>query len=787
MTRRLHPPVKGAANHTATVDTPELFCPPDSIRNIRPYQHGNQRPRVGPRPGLVRAFSETLGGGAAVQAMTVVSRASGVSGYEPGEFQHVTSGVSRSSGTLAGHVWCFDQSHGMFCDAGAGTGEYAYGACWHPSLRRLVYYTAALGPAFVTRVRMIQADPESGTPGATVWMTDIGLQGPGVSPQIGPIYGNAVLVTDVFVFVCAGAWVHVLRTSDGTYLNRYDMNGWSQKATACCLRPDGLLAVCFIGSNVVRDPVTTNDADTGAFNGEGSHFRSGVALFAIDETRTGVLENMLSPIQYGPKRRTTPISISSGSWDSTTRVLSTIGEGAFSSYSHVAGAKVVIESGTGVSTGEFAVESKASASRIILSASIGSSPSSDVVLRGPVPPWNTEINSGGAIWNPDNMHLRLNGAFRDYVHVDGSTVEITWGTFTTTRPGRYLVARKHSNDVLILAQKPNAVRRDHNVGIGRLLPPWNHEQRLSSVAWNPVDRSLTATNVFQAYQHEEGSLIRITGGTGITPGSYLISEKISDTSIRLVNSIGSNSSNVEADQLEPPWYEDHPHFRFSEHVISRPRGRYPWGIAAMPDGSIAVAVCNRGWGPNSGFAPTDSVPPHSLLVIGPGTGDAELRMQIDSRSRLDPRVTVINGTPVTHRNDIPHPSDQGNHPDMPHPSAASVAVDQNGDIYVGGRTSAGYSVRKISGSSGGIIWEVNTGEWVSDEGIALIQGSGSLVVCGMRNSSWTGSGGAHAMLWWIDAATGEIIDTYDLGVAGIDGFGLAVSRRGEVAVTTRII
>lgn len=609
MPRRLTPPLRGAANNTALVDTPESFCPPDNLRNVRPYGSGSQeRPRMGPRPGLIKAFANQLGGGNRIQALTVVGRASGVSGYEPGEVTEVTGGTSRTGTTLAGCCWALDPQRGMFADFGTG---YAYGVSWHPTLTRLAYFIITTsGGKTVTRVRYCDADTSSGTFGTDLWETDCEDKDPGDTAGTFPIYGNHILVDDTFTYVCAGPWLYVLRTSDGVYLQRYNMMGWSEECMSACIRHDGKLCVAFRGTGAISGPVTTNIADTGAGNGEGSHFRSGVMLFTVDETDTDVDDDMLTETQFGTKRTATAVTITGASWTAATK-------------------------------------------------------------------------------------------------------------------------------------------------------------------------RLVKTGAFTSYTHATGKLIKITGGTGITAGSRLIASKISNNEIELVSSIGaSNASDVTASELQPIWYEDHLYWRASEHVAMQPRGRYCNSIAALPDGGIVIATCNKGWGPNSTYAPDSTIAPRTVIKLN---SSGVLQWEADFASRLD----AYPGSWGTYYNDIPHASNANNSTNDPHPSADAIAVDPNGDIYVAGRsTAAGYSVHKIRGTDGAVLWETNTGDWAAQNGIAYDEINGVLAVAGKRNTTWEGSGGANAHLWFLDPANGEILDSYDLGETSINAWGVSISADGDTAYAT---
>jgi hypothetical protein len=537
MPRRLAPPLRGAANNTTTLDTPELFCPQENLRNVRVFGSDPvNRPRFGPRPSLSKAFQTQLGQGAKVQALAVVGRASGVSGYEAGTSNALGAGVSVEAGPISGSLWVLDAQRGIRGNFGAGTLYGGFSLEWHPTLKRCAFVSIVpVSGKIGSRVRMIDFDPTSATFQTALWTTDLLDQDPGGALGSFDIYANSVAVGDVFTFVAAGPWVFVLRTSDGTYLKRFNLFGWAEEAMRAIVRPDGRLAVAFRGSNVVTGPVTTMIADTGNGNGEGSHFRAGVMLFDVDSTKTAVNDTMLALLQYGAKK-----------------------DGAYT------------------------------------------------------------------------------------------------------------------------------------------------------------------------------------------------------------------------------YYEDHTYFRLSEHIASQPRGKYVNSIAAGSDSSLFLATCNKGWGPNSTFAPDSSVAARAVAKISAGTTTAALAWETDFTSRTDP----YSGSWGTYYNDIPTPANADNSPTDPHPTADAIAVDPSGDIYVGGRKNqSDYAIHKLRGSDGAPIWQTNVGPVLNQHAIAYNAGTGLLVVGGKRNTSWTGASGNNALVWFIDPATGLIEEGFDLGEA-VDCFGVACNASGDTAFVT---
>lgn len=70
---------------------------------------------------------------------------------------------------------------------------------------------------------------------------------------------------------------------------------------------------------------------------------------------------------------------------------------------------------------------------------------------------------------------------------------------------------------------------------------------LTGVAWDATARTLTKTNAFAGLRLG-GSVLNITGGTGVTTGEYAVLEQVSDSVVRLASSIkGSAASDVTVD------------------------------------------------------------------------------------------------------------------------------------------------------------------------------------------------------------------------------------------------
>lgn len=315
MRRRLSPPTRGAANNTAYIDTPGDAAPFEAMRNVWPYGRSSDRPRIGPCPGIVKAFQTRLPG--RIQGGVVVSRAAGVASYNAADADRITSGVSRTSGLLNGQCWVLDPSGAMCADFLTSVGTLPYGAfClgFHPTAKRLAFTNILVNPVApgqgVSRVSYRSTDYlTSGYSASEIWNFTGEDRDPGdAAPDSATgIYANAVRVTPTFTYLCADRYIYVLRTSDGVYVQRYDLYGWAQEVMDCKLRPDGKLAVLFAGTANLSGPLVstlasnTTPSGTEAGRANGFHFRSGVMLFDVDENRQQPGFHPLIQLQFGAK------------------------------------------------------------------------------------------------------------------------------------------------------------------------------------------------------------------------------------------------------------------------------------------------------------------------------------------------------------------------------------------------------------------------------------------------------------------------------------------------------
>lgn len=298
----LLPPIRGASDVRPFIKQAGSYAAaPSTIQNVRVRARGKNRRTMGPRDGIVQTFPTAIGNGGAgapVQLLANVTRASGTV-YSTGPRVLGGAGESKTAGVLKGQAWVLGTNLAMqrsFQDVTARDGG-AYACAWHQDGVRFAFGTifSLTSPSrWVSRVNMCNADT-----GAILWSTTLEDMDAGGSLPATPRdrYINSIFVGSLLTFCSVGGYVYILRTTDGVYLRRYSLSNWAWETQHAIIRPDGYLAVPYLGNPGIFGPVT--DA---AYN-EGAYFRAGIALFLIagplDHTVGG---NILSEVQYGVKK-----------------------------------------------------------------------------------------------------------------------------------------------------------------------------------------------------------------------------------------------------------------------------------------------------------------------------------------------------------------------------------------------------------------------------------------------------------------------------------------------------
>lgn len=289
-------PVRGVSDSLPHIQQPGDMAGPETARNIRVNAFGKANATMGPREPLTAAF-EAIGTGGRVQALFNVSTASGTA-LRLGDQTNIGAGTSKAGLGIRGQAWIIDTDNSLALaledPSTDAAGRGAYSCSWHPDGTKAAAACILIDPAtgFAgTRITLWNA-----TTGAVVWSTLLQDKDPGgslASPPF-PIYANSVRVYSTFTYVTGGPWLFVLRTSDGAYLKRYNIDGWAWEVQDARVRPDNKLAVLFKGTSAVQGPVTASSYSAG------SYFRSAVALYTVNSD-TSVNGTPLTLAQYGAK------------------------------------------------------------------------------------------------------------------------------------------------------------------------------------------------------------------------------------------------------------------------------------------------------------------------------------------------------------------------------------------------------------------------------------------------------------------------------------------------------
>lgn len=289
-------PVRGVSDALPHIQQPGDLAGPLAMRNVRVNAFGKAEATMGPREGVEAVFT-AIGTGGRVQGMLNVSTASGPA-LRLGECTTIGAGTSKPGAGFAAQAFIIDTDNSLALAYGATqsdcVGAGAYACSWHPDGTQACVGHIMFDPA--TGVQGSRITLFNASTGAVVWSTKVqAADTAGVLdfPRV-PLYINSVRCYTVFTYVCAGPWLFVFRTSDGVYIKRYNLSMWSQEVQDCRVRPDGTLAILFLGAPGATGPVLANSYSVGAY------FRSGIALYTVNSDTT-VNGTPLTLLQYGAK------------------------------------------------------------------------------------------------------------------------------------------------------------------------------------------------------------------------------------------------------------------------------------------------------------------------------------------------------------------------------------------------------------------------------------------------------------------------------------------------------
>lgn len=259
MNSRLIPPIQGAVDNKTFFEQAGETCPPSRLLNVRPRPDSTiDRPQIGQRPGIVKAFPQRMGSGAAVQAMGVVSKSRAISGERVGSSTPADgTGRSLQTGALVGQVWGLIRNFSMYLrryEDVSPSGPFGDTGPTDPSVIAVVYSLDKTkiiyaenylnGTGFqVARVTCIDANTAK-----VIWSHHMTRT---VALVTQATFVNSLCCSDDYVFACSNQYVRAIKLSDGTQFGtEFDCNGWSQEVIDASLTIDkSALYITFKGTS----------------------------------------------------------------------------------------------------------------------------------------------------------------------------------------------------------------------------------------------------------------------------------------------------------------------------------------------------------------------------------------------------------------------------------------------------------------------------------------------------------------------------------------------------------
>lgn len=287
------PPTSGVANTVPPRSQPAAFSRPRNMANVRRDPASG---RIRSRPGLVKAFPTQMGGGAMVQGLRVVSRASTITDYRVTETTGLTDWQSQPSGLISGQGWYLNPNNGMYATLYldvTGTGYADNG----PATNTLsVMAVAPFDPSFGTLFAFASTFTDSATGYTVVRIIVTNLAGVvqwsrrydrgSATSCVALTFSPDGLKLFAGINDAAGPTgrVYALQARTGEELTYYDCNGWASaiKGLGCYRGTEGndWLYAAFDG---IRTAATLPSGIAVDAGDAAQHFRAGVMKFLIGD------------------------------------------------------------------------------------------------------------------------------------------------------------------------------------------------------------------------------------------------------------------------------------------------------------------------------------------------------------------------------------------------------------------------------------------------------------------------------------------------------------------------
>jgi len=283
-------PRRGISNALTFGDHKGELCPPSAMLNAVLYTPHKDRPQLGKRWGMQKVFNTRLAGGAPIQALGVIPRASVISGFAVGSCTAIT-GLNHLAAALEGQVWMLEknpqmfrqiyvdvQPTGPFGSTFNGPATNGVQACaWIEGVEALAVATNYNDSVLAIDVSLLVLYDKSGN------ILDYSLVGQNFTNTMAasPEAANG----HRYLAVCAAGHVRVYDVSAGSLQESVliHLGQWSQESIECgWYLNEGVLElyVGFDGSSnggtLPNDPA--GDITPGKF---ARHFRAGVIKFVV--------------------------------------------------------------------------------------------------------------------------------------------------------------------------------------------------------------------------------------------------------------------------------------------------------------------------------------------------------------------------------------------------------------------------------------------------------------------------------------------------------------------------
>lgn len=297
--QRVPLPTGGVASASTYADQPQKFLPPQTTRNIRPFDTISDRPRLGTAPGIVKLIAQTFGNGTPIQALDTVSRASVIAGYHLGDHARILGRNSLAS-PVAGNVFGFqaaavpgldwEATVDVSAESGAPSTVSIASVARHPDTDLVVVgtaqYTHDADPNKV--VRVVAFDRY----GVQVWSTLIARSGT-------DLFINTVECSRLYTLVTVNESVYALRNDTGAIAGSTNCNGWSDECVEARVWRDAagqeFMYVLFNGKTAAATLPNGGSVTSGFY---GKCFRSGVMKFLITSDDYAIVP-IFSQLQWG--------------------------------------------------------------------------------------------------------------------------------------------------------------------------------------------------------------------------------------------------------------------------------------------------------------------------------------------------------------------------------------------------------------------------------------------------------------------------------------------------------